>query len=74
MQVTLRYARPILVHVHTLTHKQWVFLDKMSPRTSKTNEKWPRYAKMNVLAISHPFLVFEGPAAVTGKKLELSWA
>ena len=41
----------------TCTHNPWVFPDKMSPIMCKMNKKWPRYAKIDVLAISCPFLI-----------------
>jgi hypothetical protein len=48
----VRQALPILVTGRTPTRNPRVFPDKTSPRSCKTDQKWPRYAKMNVLAIS----------------------
>ena len=60
----VRWALPVPVPGRTPTRNPRVFPDKTSPRTSKTDKKWPRYAKIDVLAISHPFLI----------RFERSWA
>ena len=39
-----RVCQALLVPAHTFSCKPRVFPDKTSPRTSKTDEKWVRYA------------------------------
>ena len=56
----VHWALPVHVPGRTPTHNPRVFLDKTSPRTSKTDKKWPRYAKIDVLAISCPFQIHFG--------------
>ena len=60
----VRQALPVPLPVRTPTRNPRVFPDKTSPRMSKTDKKWPRYAKIDVLAISCPFLI----------RFECSWA